>query len=160
MEVRELVFEEATETDIPELTRVMTRAFDDDAQKHLGKERGGPPGYDNGDFFRRWLFGHQESDGYKITSDGEIIGGIIVWIFEHGNNALGTVFVDPAYQDQGIGTRVWEFIETAYPETRGWKLETPVWATKNHYFYEEKCGFQRVETREDTVVYEKEVEPR
>ena len=46
-----LAFEEITEDDISELTGVMTRAFDDDAQKHLGQERGGPEGYDNGDFF-------------------------------------------------------------------------------------------------------------
>jgi hypothetical protein len=46
----ELVFETITEADIPELTQVMMRAFDDDARKHLGLERGGPPGYDNGDF--------------------------------------------------------------------------------------------------------------
>jgi hypothetical protein len=52
-----LVFEKAGEGDIPELTRVMTRAFDDDAQKHLGIEKGGPPGYDDGEFFRKWMLG-------------------------------------------------------------------------------------------------------
>jgi len=31
------------EEDIPELSQVMTRAFDDDARKHLGVEKGGPP---------------------------------------------------------------------------------------------------------------------
>ena len=36
------------ESDIPAVTDVMKRAFDDDAQKHLGKEVGGPPGYDDG----------------------------------------------------------------------------------------------------------------
>jgi len=30
----DLVFEEATEADIPELTRVLTRAFDDDSRRH------------------------------------------------------------------------------------------------------------------------------
>ncbi|MGD1994471.1 MAG: hypothetical protein PVI59_14855, partial [Anaerolineae bacterium] len=61
MEFQGLVFESITEADVPELTAVMTRAFDDDAQKHLGQERGGPPGYDDGEFFRKWLFGYQES---------------------------------------------------------------------------------------------------
>jgi hypothetical protein len=36
------------ESDIPAVTYVMKRAFDDDTQKHLGKEVGGPPGYDDG----------------------------------------------------------------------------------------------------------------
>jgi GNAT superfamily N-acetyltransferase len=59
---------------------------------------------------------------------------------------LGTITVDPDYQDRGVGTRMWRFIETRYPETRGWRLATPGWATKNHCSYEAKCGFQRVET--------------
>lgn len=156
----ELVFEEATEADIPALTGAMTRAFDDDSQKHLGKERGGPPGYDNGDFFRQWMLGYQESVGYKVVAEGKVVGGIIVWIFENGNNMVGTIFVDPAYQDRGVGSRTWRFIEATYPDTETWNLETPCWATKNHFFYEQKCGFAKVGTTEDSFVYKKEVPQR
>jgi GNAT superfamily N-acetyltransferase len=140
-----LSFEEALEPDIPELTAVMARSFDNDSQKHLGKERGGPEGYDNGDFFRKWLFGYQETDGYKVLHEGRIIGGIVVWILPEGDNILGTVFVDPLFQDQGVGVRIWQYVESRYPSTRSWRLSTPSWATKNHYFYEKKCGFQRIE---------------
>lgn len=139
-----LSFEEITEADIPELTAVMTRAFDDDAQKHLGVERGGPEGYDNGAFFRKWLFSYEESKGYKIRFQRRIVGGFIVWIFAHGNNTLGTIFVDPTYQNKGIGTRAWEFIETTYPEAKSWTLGTPSFAIKNHHFYERKCGFSKI----------------
>lgn len=152
-----LTFEKIIETDIPELTAVMTRAFDDDSQKHLGKERGGPEGYDNGDFFRKWLFGYDESIGYKITADDKIIGAFIVWILPDDQNILGTIFVDPAYQDQGVGTRAWQFIEATYPDTQSWTLETPVWATKNHHFYEKKCGFRKLKTEEDLIIYRKEI---
>ena len=155
--VTDLLFEEISEADVPELTAVMTRAFDDDAQKHLGQERGGPPGYDDGEFFRTWVFGYEESIGYKIIADGKIIGGLIVWFLKNGDKGLGTVFLEPAYQDQGIGTRTWQFVERTYPETRNWWLETPSWATKNHYFYEEKCGFRRVDVREDSFIYRKEM---
>ena len=55
MEMLNLAFQVMNETDIPEVTLIMKRAFNDDAQKHLGKESGGPPGYDNGEFFRTWL---------------------------------------------------------------------------------------------------------
>jgi GNAT superfamily N-acetyltransferase len=139
-----LTFEEATEADIPALTAVMTRAFDDDAQKHLGQERGGPPGYDDGEFFRKWLFGYEESTGFKIVAQGQVIGGIIVWIFEHGENVLGTIFVDPAYQDRGVGTRTWEFIGATYPSARSWTLRTPAYAVKNHHVYEAKWGFTKI----------------
>jgi len=141
-----LRFEAITEADIPELERVMTRAFDDDAQKHLGQERGGPPGYDNGDFFRQWLFGYNETDGYKVLRAGKVLGACIVWILPDDHNVLGTIFVDPDAQDQGVGTRMWRFVEARYPETKSWRLVTPGWARKNHHFYAVKCGFTRVES--------------
>jgi GNAT superfamily N-acetyltransferase len=127
----------------------MKRAFDDDAQKHLGQESGGPPGYDDGEFFRTWLFPYEESVGYKILFRKSIIGGIIVWILPDGHNILGTIFVDPVSQDMGVGQESWRFIEASYPETKSWRLGTPEWATKNHHFYV-KCGFEAVE--EDPLI--------
>jgi GNAT superfamily N-acetyltransferase len=157
MHSQALKFEEISEADIPDLTAVMTRAFDDDSQKHRGIEHGGPEGYNTGEFFRKWLFGYKESEGYKILLGNNVIGSFIVWIFEHGENVLGTIFVDPVYQDRGIGTQAWQFIEATYSDTKRWTLETPIWAVKNHHFYE-KCGFHRVETREEDIVYRKEMQ--
>lgn len=156
-----LTFEEMEEADIPLVTPVMKRAFDDDAQKHLGKERGGPPGYDDGEFFRTWLLPYQESVGYKILAGDVIIGAFIVWILPEGHNILGTIFVDPPYQDIGVGQRAWRYIEERYPETKSWRLATPTWATKNHHFYT-KCGFSLVESdplippEDDSTIYRKE----
>lgn len=152
-----LAFEEITEADIPALTAVMTRAFDDDARSHLGLAHAGPDGYDNGEFFRRWLFGCSESQGRTIAAEGRIIGGYIVWIYANDHNLLGTIFVDPAYQNRGVAGRTWAFIEAQYPQAKSWTLSTPAWATKNHYFYETKCGFHKVEVHRDEVVYRKEM---
>jgi GNAT superfamily N-acetyltransferase len=157
-----LSYAEITEADVSELTGVMTRAFDDDSQRHLGQPRGGPPGYDNGDFFRTWLFPYKESVGFKILANGKIIGALIVWILPGGHNNLGAMFVDPPYQDQDVGTRAWQFVEAIYPGTKSWTLETPAWATRNHGFYE-KLGFRRVPpevqkpSEENMVVYRKEM---
>jgi len=90
-----LDFLDIVEADVPELTAVMTQAFDGDAQRHLGVERGGPEGYDDGEFFRKWLFGYRESVGYKIVSGGRIIGAFILWIYRRGHYRLGTIFVEP-----------------------------------------------------------------
>ena len=161
----DLVFKEIEKADVPELTGVMTRAFDDDAMRHFGKEKGGPPGYDNGEFFHEWLFGYQWTIGYKAILDDRIVGAIIVWIFDTGKNILGTIFVDPQHQDRGVGTRFWAFIESTYPDTKTWQLETPSLAIKNHHFYE-KCGFRKVEVKPtegdmpgESWVYRKELAP-
>ena len=162
MEMLNLAFQVMNETDIPEVTLIMKRAFNDDAQKHLGKESGGPPGYDNGEFFRTWLLPYQESVGYKILAGQILIGGIIVWILPESHNILGTIFVDPVYQDQGVGYKTWQFIEDTFPETNSWCLGTPSWATKNHYYYK-KCGFKQVDSdplippEKDSVIYRKEL---
>jgi GNAT superfamily N-acetyltransferase len=162
----DLSFESIIEDDIPELTRVMTRAFDDDSRKHLGVEKGGPDGYDNGDFFRKWLFGQSVTEGFKVKADGAVVGGFIVWILPSGHNILGSIFIDPDFQDRGAGSEIWKFIEGRYPQTKSWRLTTPKSAIKNHYFYEAKCGFTRVNsdlipgTPADEYVYRKVMTPR
>ena len=162
MDNPQLTFLLMEKSDITDLTPVMMRAFDDDAQKHLGKEKGGPPGYDNGDFFREWLLPYKESIGYKVLSGENLIAGIIVWILPEGHNILGTIFVDPPFQDKGVGQQIWNFIKETFPETKSWRLGTPSWATKNHHFYE-KCGFEKVKEdplikpKDDSLIFRKEL---
>ena len=55
---------------------------------------------------------------------------------------LGRIYIDPAYQGQGIGAIAMRWIETAFPARR-WTLDTPGWATRNHHFYE-KLGYVRL----------------
>lgn len=148
----DLIYKVATEDDIPILTDIMTRTFDDDTQKHLGEPKGGPPGYDTGEFFHQWMIGQEASTGYKIILDDKVIGAFIVFIFDHGNNSLGTMFIDPKYQNKGIGTKTWKFIEESYPESKSWILDTPGWAKRNHHFYEKVCGFKKIEERPEEGV--------
>lgn len=139
MEIR---FEQALEADIPELTGIMKRAFDDDSQQFLGR-KGGPPGYDDGSFLERWGFSEESGDCYTIILDNsKAIGVFIVFLSPKGKNVLGTIFIDPPYQDQGIGTQAMQFIFTTFPG-KSWELGTPEWATRNHHFYE-KNGFARI----------------
>ena len=137
----EIVFEKAVENDIPELTEVMTRAFDDDTRRFRGNPAGGgPPGYNTGNFLRKWM---GLGICYKITKDGNAVGGIIVFINRHRNNHLGSIWVDPQYQNLGIGEQAIQFIEKTYPDAKKWSLGTPEWSTRNHHFYE-KCGYKKV----------------
>jgi hypothetical protein len=157
-----LCFERIIEDDVAALTEVMKRAFDEDAKRHLGEECGGPPGYDNGDFIRKWYL-QSGAEAYKVSKDGRLIGGINVFINQNNENNLGNMFVDPLCQDKGIGTLIWRFIEHKYPQTKKWHTDTPGFSKRNHNFYVNKCGFKviRIENPKDkyeeSYVLEKEV---
>lgn len=143
MEIYEgLQFEPFSKADIPVFTPIMKRAFDEDMLRHTGKPHGGPDGYDNGDFLRKWYI-NQGAKAYKVTKDGDFIGAFNVWINRKGGNYLGNIFVDPDCQDKGIGTSIWRFIESKYP-TEIWRTETPAFSRRNHNFYINKCGFKVV----------------
>ncbi len=45
--------------------------------------------------------------------------------------------------------KFWKFIENMYPKSKSWTLDTPAYATKNHYFYEKKCGFRKIDENND-----------
>jgi hypothetical protein len=136
-----LQFDILCEQDVEILTSTMKRAFDEDAKRHLNENTGGPDGYDNGDFLRKFAL-NNGSKAYKISKDGKPIGAIIVWINNNHENFLGNMFIDPDLQDKGLGTTVWKFIESEYPETVIWRTETPGFSKRNHNFYVNKCGFK------------------
>ena len=139
-----LSFEILHETDLTILTPIMERAFDEDTRIHLNKPKGGPAGYDNGDFLRRFGL-HPNSTSYKISMDGKPIGSIILWL-NHDTNIhfLGNIFIDPSLQNKGIGLKIWNFIEKQYPNTLKWCTDTPGFSKRNHHFYVNKCGFHLV----------------
>ena len=157
-----LCFAAVTENDVEAMTGIMKRAFDDDAQRHLGEESGGPPGYDNGGFIRQWYL-NSGAAAYKVLKDGALIGGVNVFVGDSGEYFLGNMFVDPLCQDQGVGTTIWKFIEQKYPDAKKWKTDTPGFSKRNHSFYVNKCGFKVVwidhprDRYEESYILEKEM---
>lgn len=143
-----LTFTELKESDIYELIPIMTRAFDEDTRIHLGKPVGGPPGYDNGDFLRKYAL-DEKATSYKVIHNEKTVGAVILWINQETNeNFLGNVFVDVDLENRGIGKKIWDFIESAYPHTKVWKTETPIFSRRNHNFYVNKCGFHVVKIQD------------
>ena len=43
-----------------------------------------------------------------------------------------------------MGIKVWNMIEKLYPDTEVWETETPIFSSRNHNFYVNKCGFHIV----------------
>lgn len=146
------------ENDIVGLTGPMTRAFENDAKIYDGIEKGGPPGYNDGSFLQKWAIDDPKSIAYKIVLDDISVGAFIIWWVEQGMSILGALFIDPCFHNMQIGRKAWNFIETRYP-AKCWRLETPTWATRNHYFYEKVCGFQKTEISHDQQIFVKKREP-
>lgn len=129
------------------LTEVMRRAFDDDAMRHLGAQRGGPPGYDTGEFLRRHGL-DPRAKAFEAHVDGRPVGAIIVFPRPDGDHVLGCMFTDPDVQRRGVGAALFRHVEAAFP-ARSWTLETPGFAVSNHDFYGRTCGFQKIAERPD-----------
>lgn len=152
----QLSFRDIDSADIPHLDRMMANAFDRDFQQHAAPGQVQTHHYEQGDFFRKWPFGCIDQVAYKIVINETIVGAIIVWMFARNESVLGLLFVDPRYQNYGIGVQAWRFIEERFPEVTRWTLATPEWSVKNHYFYEQRCGFSKIGSDGDHRMYAKE----
>ena len=131
---------EFTINDIGTLSLIMKDAFNCDSRMHLNKDDG-PEGYDDGSFINKWFLLDSASP-YTIWYDNKLIGAINLFINNETNiNFLGCIFIDPRYENLGLGTKVWKIVESMYPNTKVWKTETPLFSTRNHNFYINKCGF-------------------
>lgn len=138
-----LKLEKFAEKDIDVLSPIMKRAFDEDSRISLQGQAGGPPGYDDGSFLRKWFLS-SKATAFVIELDDYPIGGVNLFINPDGSNFLGCLFIDPKYENKGYGKMVWEQVESLFPDTKEWRTETPIFSHRNHNFYINKCGFSCV----------------
>jgi GNAT superfamily N-acetyltransferase len=128
--------------DADALARASERAFHSDI--HCGAPGlGGPPGYNVPAWQTKMM---RLGEYYKIVVEDEIVGGVIVFRKGTREYELGRIFVDPDFQNQGIGTQAFEFLWQEYPLAKRWTLGTPAWNRRTRHFYT-KVGF--VEIGED-----------
>ena len=154
MKFENLSFLPMSKEDIPVLTPIMKRAFDNDSQLFFDKPVGGPPGYDDGSFLEQWGL-HPQATAYRIDLEGKPIGGIILFINkERSFGHLGCIFIDSEQIDHGYGSVVWRFVEHTYPHIHTWTVETPAVSYRNHCFYINKCGFHVVSVEGGRDKYE------
>lgn len=148
------------ESDISLLTPIMKRSFDDDSFRHTGVAEDGPHGYADGSLLRILAF-EQNLPSYRIEVNGTLSGAAVVRELEEGSCELELLFIDPDVQGQGAALAAWTTLESMYPHTRLWRLETPGYSLRNHAFYERKCGFTRVgirnpgHPRDESFIFEK-----
>ncbi len=141
-----LSFARATLADTPILCDVMTRSFDDDARRFFGLEEGGPPRYNELQYQVELVQSRANGkprDYFKMLWDEKIVGGMVISQPDQTSCHLNLVFIDPDYQDRGIGGRCLAFLDEQYTSAKRWTLETPSCCTRNQHFYE-KHGYVKV----------------
>ena len=131
-----IVFKKAQLEDAQTLVEVKKEAFKSDVVLYGH----GPSGYDSIEVQRRLISHHI---CYKVLDEDKIIGGFV--LFDKGNEhyRLGRLFIDPLYQNKGIGTLTIQFIEKEFNNVKKWSLDTPYLSYRNHHFYE-KMGYNKV----------------
>ena len=92
---------------------------------------------------------------YKvILGEDRIVGGLFVVPrpdLGEGEWRCEGIYVDPDYQDRGIGKDILRLMYRSHPDVVRWPLGTPEWAVKNHSFYEQ-MGFTRFGTTDESGV--------
>ncbi len=139
LDKRRLRLETLKERDIAALAPLQKASFDEDSIMFTGKP-GGPEGYDDGSFLRKWGLDPQ-ARAFTAYSDDRPVGAAIVFKQAAGEYFLGHIFADPALRGQGLGGALWALLEERFPDARVWRTETVGYSQRNHYFYVEKCGF-------------------
>lgn len=132
----------ATISDAVQLTAIMKKTFDGEAEKwltHLDTIDFNiqPPGYTSVEMTKYMI---RELEYFKVMYDGILVGGIIATISGKSYGRIDRIFIDPDYQGKGIGSLVINLIEKEFPYVRAWDLETSSRQLNNHYFYE-KMGY-------------------
>lgn len=148
--------EKARPKDAVTLARISERAFHSDI--HCGAPGlGGPPGYSSEQWQREMM---HIGDYYKVLVGDQIVGGFIVLRKGPREYELWRIFVDPDYQNQGVGTQAFEFLWEEYPLAKRWTLDTPAWNRRTRHFYK-KVGFVEVGTDDrGGILFEKRTPAR
>lgn len=84
---------------------------------------------------------------YKILLGNGIVGGVIVAADaeKYPTENFWRIFVEPMYQNRGIGEEAMRQIYRLHPDVKRWRLGTPEFHAKNRHFYE-RMGFTVLET--------------
>ncbi|WP_090776562.1 GNAT family N-acetyltransferase [Shouchella lonarensis] len=139
-----ITIEKAAQHDARALTAIIKAVFDEEASKWLADEPHvvdpniQPPRYDA--YEMTWYM-INELNYFKIMHGKDIIGGVIVTISGGAYGRIDRIFIDPSYQNQGIGGKAIRFIEEVFADVHVWDLETSSRQISNHHFYE-KMGFE------------------
>jgi len=141
----------ATSGDSDLLTQSQVRTFDDDARRFDSEpSTAAPPAWTN-PTNRRLI---ANSYYYRIEHDQVLVGGLIVLRLDWSEFHIARIWVETAYQRQGIGSRAMALLDGRFPQATLWTVEAPAWAYQRRHFYK-GCGFDVAREARGTIYYER-----
>ena len=130
---------------------ISKRAFDSDITVGA-PSKAGPPGYMSVNFHIKMA---RANHLYKLSADGLIVGGAILFKDEHKLN-IGRIFVDPEHFRKGYGIFMMQEIERIFSDAKEIFLDTPVWNIRTNAFYQ-KLGYVEYKKNDEFVYYRKKI---
>jgi GNAT superfamily N-acetyltransferase len=139
--MKEVILIKAVKEDAKVLKNSQVITFlDDNQNKPEGVSLEMPPGCDSLQWNTRRI---EENEVYKIMVENVLVGGFIIFEKKKNDKVIGRVWIEPEYQNKGIGRMAFENLFTLSTVNTSWYLETPEWAVRNHHFYE-RLGFKKI----------------
>ena len=137
----EIRLEVALESDAEQIRNMMVLIEKDETDRWY--HNGGRvfiPGCDSVDMQKYHMW---DNKYYKILHN-EILAGVILISYTGREHArIDRFYIEPTFQNKGIGSKVITLIEEMYPEVKLWSLDTIQKSTRNHVFYE-KNGYEKI----------------
>lgn len=84
---------------------------------------------------------------YGFLVDGSIVGSVRIHECEDQSCRVSALCVLPEYQSRGIAREAMQKLESRYPDTKCWRLDTILQETGNCHLYE-KLGYIQTGQRE------------
>ncbi|MFZ7943272.1 MULTISPECIES: GNAT family N-acetyltransferase [Bacillaceae] len=138
------------------LLTIQREAFQSDLKKY--KDYDSSPAAEPLDFFKYKL---NQSLHYTIFLNGKISGGICIVKITDTHYRLFRLFLSPAIQNRGLGSKILTQLEKKFPQVKEWSLDTPKDNARTRHFYE-KFGYKKtkefkVNDRLTLIEYEKKI---
>ncbi|MEH6908438.1 GNAT family N-acetyltransferase [Neobacillus drentensis] len=80
---------------------------------------------------------------FTIWLDNDIIGAIDIRPLADKRLRLSKLFLRNEYQNKGLGSKIFQLMESEFPLIKDWSLYTPYLNKRNHHFYE-KLGYKKI----------------
>ena len=152
MEIR---LEVAMEKDAEQIRDLMIAVEGDEAKRwYDGGKRPFIPGYDSIDMQKYHMW---DKRYYKILYGNALAGVLLISYTGREHARVDRFYIDPLFQNKGIGSKVIALMEELYPRVKLWTLDTIQKSIRNQIFYKNN-GYEKAGEDEDEIYYYKVME--